>query len=148
MKPDSVMAKMAVKLGIAPVAADVSALQAEFDAFKLQAEGDLKEVSEALEAAVAISREVEAQRDELAAKLAALEAANVDAAAQAAAAKVKAREDKLIALLGTERAAPVILATAGMAEEAFEAVVSAMSATAVEEAKSPLFTETDRKSVV
>jgi hypothetical protein len=143
MKPDSVLAKLALSMGITanPVAADVSALQAEFEAFKVQAESDLNEVKGALASAVALAQEVEAQRDELAVKLAAVEAASASAAEQAAAAKVKAREDKLIALLGTERAAPVIQATSGLPDEGFEAVVAAMTTAAAVEAKSPMFTE-------
>lgn len=141
MKPDSVLAKLAVSMGIAPVAADVSALQTEFEAFKIKAENDLNEVKSALAAAVALAQEVEAQRDELAVKLSAVEAASADAAAKAVAAKAKAREEKLVALLGTTRAAPVILATSELPDEGFEAVVAAMTAATADEAKSPLFTE-------
>lgn len=145
MKPNSVLARLAASWGIseaaAPQAADVAALQAEFDAFRTQAEADLTEVKGALEAAVTLAKEVEAERDTLAEKLASLETASADAAAQAAAAKVKAREDQLTALLGTERAGAVISATSDMTDESFAAVVAAMTAAAGTEAKSSMFTE-------
>jgi hypothetical protein len=145
MKSNSVLARLAASWGIsadaAPVAADVAALQTEFDAFRAQAAGELAEVQGVVDALATAVKEVEAERDALTAKLSALETANADVVAQAAAAKVKAREDKLIALLGTERAAPVIQATNGLPDEGFEAVVAAMTAASAAESTSPLFTE-------
>lgn len=145
MKPDSVLARLAASWGVAaaaaPASADVAALQSEFDAFKAKAEADMSEVQTALQSAVALAQEMEASATAANEKLAALEAERQAAEAQAAADKVVARESKLKAILGDARADSVIAATAGMNDEAFEAVVAAMSAAQATEASSPLFNE-------
>lgn len=145
MKPDSTLAKVLARFGAtAPAEADsaLAALQAEFDAFRAAAEADKNEVSEALTAALSAVKEVEAQRDELAAKAAALEAAAADAAAKAAEAKANARKEKITEVLGTARADAVFAATSNLSDEAFSAVLDAMSAAGEAEAKSDKFVET------
>lgn len=152
MKPDGALARLLAQIGItqaeapvaeAPVADEaLAALQTQFDAFRSAAEADQAELKTALTAALAAVQEGETQREELAAQLAALQAANAQAAADAEMAKANARKQKIVAVVGTARADALFDATANLADEAFEAVIGAMNTASAKEAASPMFTET------
>lgn len=146
MKPDGTLARLLnsfrAQSGVPESGEALAALQTEFDAYKASVADDVAELSEGLQVALLSVKEAESQRDELAAKLATLEAASVQAAADAAQAKLDARKAKIVAAVGTDRADAVFEATSALADAAFDAVVGAMTVAADKEAKSPLFTET------
>lgn len=151
MKSDSTLMKALKKMGVVAEAATTETLAAspealetlriEYDAFRVATEADTAELRTALEAAIATVGEVEASRNELATKLAAIETANAVAAEAAVVAAANSRKTKLEAAVGTERAPALFMATESMSDASFEAVLTALTTTAAVEAKSALFTE-------
>lgn len=106
------------------------------------------EQNEALVAATAALAELAGKFEELSTKfeaataaLAAIEAEKADMIAQAVAAKAAARKEKVEAAIGTEKAAGLLLATNGLDDAAFDAVVSALTGSVEVEAKTDLFKE-------
>lgn len=146
MKPDSALAvflsRFKAEKGIPETNEALTALQTEFDAFKASTQENIAELTEALQVALLSVEATEKQRDELAAKLAEIETAKAQSEADAAAAKANARKEKIVAAVGTDRADAVFQATESLADSAFEAVLAAMTAASVAEAKSAMFSET------
>lgn len=71
----------------------------------------------------------------------ALTAEKAEAQAKADVAKFAARKEKVVAAIGTEKADGLMLATAGLDDAAFNAVVSALAGSVAVEASSKLFSE-------
>lgn len=142
----SLLAGMGFKPAAAPadaVASDaaVAELQSQFEAFKLESESQITELSTALATAVKAVEAADARVAELQALVDAAEAEKAEAAVKAAEAKTAARKEKIVAAVGTVRAEAVAAATEGLADAAFDAVLSAMTLSVEAEATSPLFTE-------
>lgn len=141
MKPDSIVAKLLGVKTTPAASAEIAALQAEFDAFKVSAEADKAELSTALTTAVETATALETERDALKAQLEALQAEKAEAAAKAEEAKLSARRARIEAAIGSERVEATMAVVANLTDENFETVMAAMAAGSDKEAQSPLFQE-------
>lgn len=113
---------------------DFALLQAEFDLFKQSA-------ADAASQAAAQVAELVSKLDEANAALAAIAAEKAAMAAEAEAKRLAARKEKVEAAIGTEKAAGLLLATEGLDDAAFNAVVSALAGSVEAEAETELFKE-------
>ncbi len=125
----------------AAVAEATKALNIEFEAFKIEANGvaeayatQVSELTTALGAASELATSLQAQLDAANGKLAEVTAS---AAAKAAA----TRKEKLIAAAGEAKADAWMELAADMDDEKFDKLVDTLGAQAAAEAKSPMFTE-------
>lgn len=100
-------------------------------------EGQETSLAEALVANDTLQAEV----DSLKSQLEQFAEAKAQAEADALKTKMEARMASLSKDVGDERAAKVLAATEGMDDASFEAIASALKMSAVEEAKSEMFTE-------
>jgi hypothetical protein len=114
---------------------------AEFDTVVSDLQAQLKEATTSLDAATVALAELNSKYEAATAALAAIEAEKAEMIAQAAAAKAASRKEKVVAAIGTEKADSLLLATEGLDDAAFEAVVSALVGSVEVEAKSNLFKE-------
>lgn len=110
-------------LTVAPVQAALDALTAQFE----ELQGKFAELSGKYEQAQAALSAIEAEKAEM--------------IAAAAAAKAEARKEQVVAAIGTEKADGFLLATEGLDDTAFAAVLSALVGSGQTEAQSPLFQE-------
>lgn len=147
MKQDGMLASLMRKLGgtvetvEASTPESIVALQAEFDAFKADAEAQHTELASALETAVNAVKEADTRVAEMQAELASFQATAEAAAAKAEEARLSARKQKIEAAVGSEKADALMVATNGLDDTAFNAVLSAMTLATDKEAKSTMFTE-------
>lgn len=156
---DSFLSKLMGKAGVdatAAVAEATASLQADFDAFKLEAGTQLEASATALSQAVETVKEADAKIAELqasltasAAQLATLQAFADQAAAdkakleaEAETARLDARKKKIVAAVGTAKADALMASTLTLADADFESIVGALGASFETEAKTKLFTET------
>jgi hypothetical protein len=119
----------------------LTSLQAEFDAFKLEASAQTAELSAALETALTAVKEADARVAELSAAVEAAVAEKAAMVAKAAEAKANARKEKIVAAVGTARADALFAATSNLEDAAFDSVIGALVTSASAEASSKLFTE-------
>lgn len=84
---------------------------------------------------------IEAAYEEAKAALEELQEVKAKLVAEAAEKRLKARKEKIEASVGTSKVDSLMSATESLSDEQFEAVVSAMSASAEKEASSQMFTE-------
>lgn len=155
---DSFLKSLLGKAGVdatAAVAEATASLQAEFDAFKLEAASQVEQSTTALSQAVETVKEADAKIAELqaslaasAAQLATLQAFADQAAADkakleadAAQAKLDARKAKIVAAVGTAKADALMASTQSLADADFESIVSALGTSLETEAKTKMFTE-------
>lgn len=113
----------------------------ELDVLKAQVEALTADLGEKLEAANGALAEMTAKFEEAQAQLSAIAAEKAQMVTDALAAKLAARKEKVVAAIGTEKADGLMLATEGLDDTAFEAVVSALAGSVAAEAASPLFKE-------
>ncbi len=95
----------------------------------------------ALAEQAALVAELTAKFEAAQAALAEIESAKAALIAEAAEAKLTARKEKVVEMIGTERADALLSATASMDDNAFDAVLIAMSVGSAKEADSVLFKE-------
>jgi hypothetical protein len=119
----------------------VTKLQADFDAFKAEAETNLAKSEAALTQAIATIKEADAKVAELTAKLEAMQAEKVAAAKEAEEKRLAARLEKIKAAVGSEKAESLMAATSDLTDDKFEAVVGAMTGAIDAESNSSMFTE-------
>jgi hypothetical protein len=127
--PADVM-QMAIAEAVKPYAAAV-----------IEATAQLETVAAALTEVTGLYEAAKAALAEVAAEKVAMEVA-------AAVAKAAARKEKVEAAIGTEKAAGLLLATEGLDDASFDAVVAALAGSVDAEAKSPLFQEVGATGVV
>lgn len=120
----------------------VAELQAAFDAYKLEAEANLKAVGDTLSSALEAVKAADEKIASLQAALDAVEAAKAEAAKVAEEKRLAARKEKIVKAVGEAKADGLMAATSALADEQFEAVVGALVASVDTEANSPMFTET------
>ena len=138
-------------LGATPEAKVAPILEAAKDVITLAADDMLAELSQmrtdfeagtaALNDAQAALAEMTANFEAAQAALNALTAEKADMAVKAEAAKFAVRKEKVVSAIGTEKADGLMLATQGLDDAAFDAVVSALAGSVDAEAKMGLFTE-------
>jgi uncharacterized protein YPO0396 len=147
----TMLSSLLAGMGFAPKSAPVEAtaldagvaeLQTQFDAFKLESQEQLTELSTALATAVQAVEAADAKVAELQALVDAAAAEKAELQAKAVEAKAAARKEKIVAAVGTERAEAVATATEGLTDASFDAVLSAMTLSVDTESTSSLFTET------
>lgn len=105
------------------------------------AEAKAEQLAAELATAVNALTEMTAARDAAQAALDALSAEKAEMLANAAEAKMAARKEKVVLAIGTEKAEGLMLATQGLDDAAFEAVVSALVGSVEAEASTSLFSE-------
>src|ERR1700741_1288820 len=131
MKQDGMLASLLRTLGGGSVEAAapdaIVALQAEFDAYKAEAQTQQTELASALETAVNAVKAADAKVEAMQAELDAFKAEAQAAAARAAEAKLADRKAKIAAAVGDAKVEALMTATNGLDDTAFAAVLSAMS---------------------
>lgn len=120
---------------------DASEVQAEIEKLQAQVDAVTAEFGAKLEEAAAALAEMTAKFEAAQAELATLAAEKAEMVANARAVKLAARKEKVVAAIGTEKADGLMLATEGLDDAAFEAVVSALAGSVDAEAKTELFSE-------
>ena len=116
------------------VSTELSVMRAELDGIVAALTGDL---ASAVNALADMTINFEAAQ----AALNALTAEKAELAVKAEAAKFTARKEKVVSAIGTEKADGLMLATQGLDDTAFDAVVSALAGSVDVEASKGLFTE-------
>ena len=132
-----------------------SVVEAVVDTVTVALEVDTEAVQAALSEATAKLEDLSAQFAELNSKyegaiaaLSALEAEKAKMVADALAAKLAARKERVELAIGTDKAAGLLAATENLSDDAFEAVVSALTGSVDAEAKTELFTEVGQSGEV
>lgn len=120
---------------------DASAIETELSVMRTELEDGVAKLSAELATAVAALAEMTANFEAAQAALNALTAEKAELAVKAEAVKFTARKEKVVSAIGTEKADGLMLATQGLDDAAFEAVVSALAGSVDAEAKTGLFTE-------
>lgn len=155
---DSFLSKLMGKAGIDATVAVTEAtasLQAEFDAFKLEAGTQIEASATALLQAVETVKEADTKITDLQTsltaatnKLTAFQAFADQAAAEklalevtAETARMDARKVKIVAAVGTAKADALMASTQTLADADFESIVSALGTSVATEAKTKLFSE-------
>lgn len=123
-----------IKLDASDLTAELSQMRAEFEAGIATLTADFSAAQSAL-------TEMTANFEAAQAALNALTAEKAEMAVKAEAAKFTARKEKVVSAIGTEKADGLMLATQGLDDAAFDAVVSALAGSVDAEAKTGLFKE-------
>lgn len=120
---------------------DTSAVQTEFSQMRTEMDAGIATLSSDLATAVDQLEKMTAAFNVAQSALNALTAEKAELAVTAAAAKFTARKEKVVLAIGTEKADGLMLATQGLDDVAFEAVVTALAGSVDVEASTELFTE-------
>lgn len=120
---------------------DASAVETELSVMRSELEDGVTKLSAELATAVAALAEMTVNFEAAQAALNALTAEKAELAAKAEAAKFTARKEKVVLAIGTEKADGLMLATQGLDDAAFAAVVSALAGSVDVEASTGLFQE-------
>lgn len=123
-----------VKLDANDISAELSQIKSEFGA-------TFTALTEDFDIAKAALAEMTANFEAAQAALNALTAEKAEMVVKAEAAKFTARKEKVVLAIGTEKADGLMLATQGLDDAAFGAVVSALAGSVDAEASTGLFTE-------
>lgn len=119
---------LTVQIDASDVKAEVEKLQADFEAFKSEAN--------------ALIAQADAEKEELKKQIEAMQAEKENMVAEAAAKKLQERKAKVEMAIGeNDKASKLLAATENMTDEQFEAVVSALAGSMEAEAKSEMFQE-------
>lgn len=143
------------KLGISPAATeavadateslnlvvDASAVSTELSVMRTEFEAGITKRTSEFEAARDALAEMTVNFETAQAALNALSAEKAELAISAETAKTSARKAKVVMAIGTEKADGLMLATQGLEDAAFDAVISALAGSVDAEAKTSLFTE-------
>ena len=144
----STEAKAPVIEAVAPAATelltlklDASDLTAELSQMRTEFETGIAALTADFQGAQSALAEMTANFEAAQAALNALTAEKADMAVKAEAAKFAVRKEKVVSAIGTEKADGLMLATQGLDDAAFDAVVSALAGSVDAEAKTGLFKE-------
>lgn len=137
----AVEAKTAASTETLTVVVDASAIETELSVMRTELDAVVAGLNVELTSAVAALAEMTANFEAAQAALNALTAEKAELAVKAEAAKYAARKDKVVSAIGTEKADGLMLATQGLDDAAFDAVVSALAGSVDVEASKGLFAE-------
>jgi hypothetical protein len=136
-----VEAKAAEATETLTVVLDTTAVETELSQMRTELDGVVAGLSAELATAVAALTDMTANFEAAQAALNALTAEKAEMVVKAEAAKFTARKEKVVLAIGTEKADGLMLATQGLDDVAFEAVVSALAGSVDAEAETSLFKE-------
>ena len=120
---------------------DASAVETELSVMRAAMEAGITKMGAELATAVAALAEMTVNFEAAQAALNALTAEKAELAVKAEAAKFTARKEKVVLAIGTEKADGLMLATQGLDDASFDAVVSALAGSVDAEASKGLFAE-------
>ena len=123
------------------VEAELSVMRTEMDAGITKLAADFAESQAALTAALTALAEMTTNYEAAHTALNIYIAEKADLAVKAEVAKFAARKEKVVSAIGTEKADGLMLATQGLDDAAFDAVVSALAGSVDVEASKGLFAE-------
>ena len=120
---------------------DASAVETELSVMRTEIEAAVATLTGELATTVAALAEMTTKYEAAHTALNMYIAEKADLAVKAEAAKFTARKEKVVSAIGTEKADGLMLATQGLDDAAFDAVVSALAGSVDVEASKDLFTE-------